>query len=109
VSRPQFLPFALPDIGEEEIGEVVDTLRSPWLSSGPKVAAFERDFAAYIGSKHARAVNSGTAALHLALDATGIQGGTWSSQRRIRSRPRRRSFGTWAPTHSSSTLIQRPA
>ena len=70
-----FLPFALPDIGEEEIGEVVDTLRSGWLSSGPKVAAFERDFAGYIGSKHALAVNSGTAALHLALDATGIQGG----------------------------------
>jgi dTDP-4-amino-4,6-dideoxygalactose transaminase len=69
------LPFALPDIGEEEIREVVATLRSPWITSGPKVVAFERDFAEYIGSKHALAVNSATSGLHLALESAGIREG----------------------------------
>jgi perosamine synthetase len=54
---------------------VVDTLRSGWLTTGPKVKQFEADFANYIGCPHAVAVNSGTAALHLALDAVGIQEG----------------------------------
>ncbi len=67
-----YLPFALPDIGEEEIQEVVDTLRSGWLTSGPRVAAFETQFAAFSQAKHALALNSGTAGLHLALAALGI-------------------------------------
>jgi dTDP-4-amino-4,6-dideoxygalactose transaminase len=70
-----FLPFHKPDIGQSEIEAVVDTLRSGWLTTGPKVKQFETDFANYIGCKHAVAVNSGTAALHLALDAVGIQEG----------------------------------
>jgi len=69
----QFLPFALPCIGEEEINEVVDTLRSGWLTSGPKVKRFESEFADYIGASHALAVNSCTAGLHLALETIGIQ------------------------------------
>ena len=69
------LPFALPDIAEEEISEVVDTLRSQWITSGPKVAAFEREFAKYVGSEHAVAVNSGTSGLHLALEAAGVREG----------------------------------
>ena len=69
-----FLPFALPDIGEEEIAEVVDTLRSGWVTTGPKAKRFEDDFTAYLGDAglHSLAVNSATAGLHLALEALGI-------------------------------------
>ena len=69
-----FLPFALPEIGEEEIAEVVDTLRSGWVTTGPKTRRFEEDFTAFMGdaSLHSLAVNSGTAGLHLALEALGI-------------------------------------
>jgi dTDP-4-amino-4,6-dideoxygalactose transaminase len=68
-----FLPFALPDIGEEEINEVLDSLRSGWLTTGPKTKRFEEDFAAFAGKEtEAIAVNSATAGLHLALEAVGI-------------------------------------
>ena len=68
-----FLPFALPDIGEEEIAEVVDSLRSGWLTTGPKTKRFENDFAQYLGGGlEALAVNSATAGLHLAAEACGI-------------------------------------
>jgi dTDP-4-amino-4,6-dideoxygalactose transaminase len=70
-----FLPFALPEIGEEEITEVVDTLKSGWLTTGPKTGRFETDFAAFLGDAgglHCIAVNSATAGLHLALEALGI-------------------------------------
>jgi len=72
-ARP-FLPFALPEIGEEEIAEVVDTLRSGWVTTGPKAKRFEQDFAAFLGAPglEAVAVNSATAGLHLALEALGI-------------------------------------
>ena len=70
--RKSFLPYALPSIGEEEITEVVDSLRSGWITTGPKVKRFESDFAAYIGATHAIAVNSCTAGLHIALTALGI-------------------------------------
>lgn len=70
--RKQFLPYALPSIGEEEIAEVVDSLRSGWITTGPKVRRFEEDFAEYIGASNAIAVNSCTAGLHLALAALGI-------------------------------------
>jgi len=70
--REQFLPYALPLIGDEEIAEVVDSLRSGWISTGPKVKRFETDFAAYVGTKHAIAVSSCTAGLHIALTALGI-------------------------------------
>lgn len=68
----EFLPFSSPLISEEEIAEVADTLRSGWLTTGPKVTRFEEEFAHYVGSKHSVAVNSCTAALHLALVAAGI-------------------------------------
>jgi dTDP-4-amino-4,6-dideoxygalactose transaminase len=70
-----FLPFHRPDIGQAEINAVVDTLRSGWLTTGPKVKRFEAEFANYLGCSHSVAVNSGTAALHLALDAIGIKEG----------------------------------
>ncbi len=70
--RDTFLPFALPDIGDEEITEVIEVIRSGWITTGPKVREFERQFAAYIGAGHAVAVNSCTAALHLALEAIGL-------------------------------------
>ncbi|HWH83131.1 MAG TPA: DegT/DnrJ/EryC1/StrS family aminotransferase, partial [Burkholderiaceae bacterium] len=69
-----FLPFAQPEIGEDEIAEVVDTLRSGWVTTGPKAKRFEDDFAAFLGDPalHCLAVNSATAGLHLALEALGI-------------------------------------
>jgi dTDP-4-amino-4,6-dideoxygalactose transaminase len=68
-----FLSFSLPDIGEEEVAEVVDSLRSGWLTTGPKTKRFEQDFAEFIGSGvEAIAVNSATSGLHLALEALGI-------------------------------------
>jgi dTDP-4-amino-4,6-dideoxygalactose transaminase len=72
-----FLPFALPEIGDEEIAEVVDTLKSGWVTTGPKSHRFENDFAAFLGepSLHCLAVNSATAGLHLALEALGIGAG----------------------------------
>ena len=78
----EFLPFHLPDIGEEEIEGVVDVLRSGWLTTGSKAKQFEEEFAAMVGVRHALAVNSCTAALHLALEAIGLrEGGTKSSCR----------------------------
>lgn len=73
--RKEFLPFALPTIEEDEIAEVVDTLRSGWITTGPKVKRFESAFAEYVGAKHAVAVNSCTAALHIALTAAGVSPG----------------------------------
>jgi perosamine synthetase len=70
-----FLQFSLPTIEKEEIEEVLDTLKSGWLTTGSKVKRFENEFAKYIGCKHAIAVNSCTAALHLALEAVGIKKG----------------------------------
>jgi dTDP-4-amino-4,6-dideoxygalactose transaminase len=69
-----FIPFALPDIGEAEIAEVVDTLRSGWLTTGPKAKRFEQAFGEFLGAPglHCLAVNSATAGLHLALEALGI-------------------------------------
>ncbi|MBI5853936.1 MAG: DegT/DnrJ/EryC1/StrS family aminotransferase [Nitrospirae bacterium] len=70
-----FLPFHTPDIGPEEIDSVVATLRSGWLTTGARVKEFEQEFSAVIGAQHAIAVNSCTAALHLALEAIGLQEG----------------------------------
>jgi dTDP-4-amino-4,6-dideoxygalactose transaminase len=66
------VPFSMPDIGDEEIAAVVETLRSGWLSTGPQTLAFEREFAESIGAGTAIAVSSATAGLHLGLDATSI-------------------------------------
>jgi dTDP-4-amino-4,6-dideoxygalactose transaminase len=70
--RSEFLVFGSPAIGEEEIAEVVATLRSGWLGTGPRVQRFESDFRAYVGATHAVAMNSCTAGLHLALNVLGI-------------------------------------
>jgi dTDP-4-amino-4,6-dideoxygalactose transaminase len=73
--RTEFLPFHLPDIDDAEIGSVEQILRSGWLTTGPKVREFEQRFAQFVGARHAIAVNSCTAALHLALDAIGLKEG----------------------------------
>jgi len=71
--RPDFIPFALPDIGEDEIAEAVDSLRSGWITTGPKTKRFEQDMSAFLGGNlHCVAVTSATAALHIALEAVGI-------------------------------------
>lgn len=68
-----FVPFALPDIGDEEVDAVVEALRSGWLTTGPNAAALEREFVEHLGGGlEAVAVNSATAGLHLALEALGI-------------------------------------
>lgn len=66
------IPFFTPDIGEDEIKEVTSVLKSGWLSTGPKTEEFENKLKRYIGCKHAIAVNSCSAAMHLALAAYGI-------------------------------------
>jgi len=70
--RESFLPFSRPCVGVEEIAEVADTLRSDWLTTGPKVKQFEREFAAYVGAPASLAVSSCTSALHLALLTFGV-------------------------------------
>lgn len=70
--REEFLTFSPPDITDDEIAEVVDTLRSGWITTGPKTRRFEQEFAAYVGSQGALALNSCTAGLHIALATLGI-------------------------------------
>lgn len=71
----KWVPFHAPSIGEEEIAAVSQVLRSGWLTSGSKVKEFELLFAEQVGAKHAVATNSGTAALHIALEALGVKEG----------------------------------
>ncbi len=85
--RPDFLPFSRPTIRQAEIEEVVDTLRSGWITTGPKAERFEREFAAYTGFPHALALSSATAGQHIGLIALGVKPGdevittpmTWAS------------------------------
>ena len=70
-----YIPFHLPSIGREEIAAVEKVLRSGWLTTGPVAQEFEKEFASYVGCKHALAVNSGTSALQLALEAIGLKQG----------------------------------
>lgn len=71
-TRRDFLPFSPPLVGEEEIREVVDTLRSPWITTGPKTRRFEEEFSAFVRAPGALALNSCTAAMHTALAVLGI-------------------------------------
>lgn len=73
--RKEFLPFSIPTIEEEEIREVVDSLQSGWITTGPKVKRFEDDFKSYVGAPFAVPLSSATAGLHLALIALGIKPG----------------------------------
>ncbi len=75
ISATGFLPFHRADVGDDEIAAVVDAIRSGWLTTGPRVKEFEAAFARYVGAKHAVALNSCTAALHLALDGVGVREG----------------------------------
>lgn len=75
IKRSNYLPFALPDIDKAELVEIQDALESGWITSGPKVRQFEQEFADTVGAKYAVAVNSCTAAMHLALEAIKLQQG----------------------------------
>src|SRR5438132_9275696 len=75
MSKHTFIPFHLPSIGNEEVQEVEATLRSGWLTTGPRTAEFENAFRHYVGAPHAVAVSSGTAGLHVALAALGVGAG----------------------------------
>jgi dTDP-4-amino-4,6-dideoxygalactose transaminase len=85
--RPDFLPFSRPTIRQAEIDEVVDTLRSGWITTGPKAERFEKEFATYTGFPHALALSSATAGQHIGLIALGVKPGdevittpmTWAS------------------------------
>src|SRR3954471_17282248 len=70
--RKNFLRFGAPKFDQKEINEVVKTLKSGWVTTGPKTHLFEENFKKYEGVEHAIGLNSGTAALHLALLAAGI-------------------------------------
>lgn len=70
--RKNFLPFSVPLIGDEEIAEVIDTLRSSWITTGPKAKQFEKEFAVFIGASSALAVSSATDALKVSLATFGI-------------------------------------
>ena len=69
------VPFHRASIGEEEVRAVSEVIRSGWLTMGPKTFEFEREFARYVGAQEAIAVSTGTAALHLALEAAGVSAG----------------------------------
>src|SRR5262244_3068512 len=69
------VPFFRPSLHQQEVDEVVATMQSGWLTSGPHVSRFEKRFAAAVGADTAIAVNSGTAALHLAVEAFGLKPG----------------------------------
>lgn len=73
--RDKFLLFALPDIDGHELAEIEEVLQSGWVTTGPKARQFEAEFAAFVGATHAIAVNSCTAAMHLALEAIGLEPG----------------------------------
>src|SRR5262245_48698022 len=73
--RNEFLAFSRPSFGKEEIEEVTNSLKSGWITTGPKVQKFEEDFAAYFGSPHAVAVASATAGLHIVYLACGLKPG----------------------------------
>ncbi len=73
--RQTFLPFAKPSIGDAEIAEVSDSLRSGWLTTGPKTERFTEEFRARVGGRFAAAISSATAGLHVALLAHGVGAG----------------------------------
>jgi dTDP-4-amino-4,6-dideoxygalactose transaminase len=73
--RKTFLPFSKPSIGRDEINEVIDSLKSGWITTGPKALKFENQFAEFAGSPHAVAVSSATAGLHIAYIASGLKAG----------------------------------
>lgn len=73
--QDEYLPFARPDVDDAELAEIAEALASGWVTTGPKTRQFEAEFAAYVGAKHAVAVNSCTAAMHLALEAVGLRAG----------------------------------
>lgn len=75
MTETAFIPFHVPSIGQEEIDAVNQVLTSRWLTTGPVTLEFQKEFAGYVGCKHALAVNSGTSALQLALDAIGLRAG----------------------------------
>jgi dTDP-4-amino-4,6-dideoxygalactose transaminase len=73
--RSTFLPFAIPDTDDTELQQVAEALQNGWLTTGPKTKQFEQEFASRVGAKYAIALNSCTAALHLALESIGLQAG----------------------------------
>ncbi len=75
MNDPGYIVFGQPILGEDEIAAVSEVLRSSWVGTGPQTASFEDHFAQYVGAKHAVAVNSCTAALHLSLLAAGVKPG----------------------------------
>lgn len=75
VQRQTPLPFAVPEIGDDELREIEEVILSGWITTGPKTRQFESEFAQSVGANHAVAVNSCTAAMHLALEAAGVKSG----------------------------------
>src|SRR3989304_4495404 len=85
--RSSMLPYGRRQIDEDDVGAVVETLRSGWLTTGPRVAEFERRVAEWVGARYAVAVSSGTAALHAAAFAAGIAPGAAGTSPPLPSAP----------------------
>src|SRR5580704_13531860 len=77
MKRTTLLPFALPELGEAELNQIKEVLETGWITTGPKTHQFEQRFADYLGVKFAVAVNSCTAAMHLSLEAVGVEAGDY--------------------------------
>ena len=75
ISNEQHVPFHRASVGKEEADAVSEVIRSGWMTMGPKTFEFEKEFAKYVGAQHAIAVSTGTAALHLSLEAAGVKAG----------------------------------
>ncbi|HET8901243.1 MAG TPA: DegT/DnrJ/EryC1/StrS aminotransferase family protein, partial [Holophagaceae bacterium] len=75
IRRESFLPFTRPMVGEEEIAEMIDSIQSGWLTTGPKSAKFEEALAAYNGAPHVMAMNSATTAQEITMQVMGLQPG----------------------------------
>ena len=75
VRRPDFLPFTRPMVGEEEIAEIIDTIHSGWITTGPKSAKFEEKLQAYNGVPHCLAMNSATTAQEITMQVLHLQPG----------------------------------
>ena len=80
--RDKPIPYGRQNITDEDVAAVVETLRSDYLTQGPKIDEFERKFADYVGARHAVAVNNATSGLHIAAKALGVKQGQRGKSRR---------------------------
>lgn len=108
MSVQRHIPMSSPDLTDAEIAAVVQVLQTPFLSIGPQIAAFEQAVAAYVGVRHAVAVNSAPAGYTCASSLLALRKGIWSSRPLSLSSPRRTASSTNALSLCSWTWIRTP-